>query len=360
MEGAAEATRVVRARGLTGRPPEQSIDIQLVHRIDRAAWAGFVEERESGNIFHTPEMFDALSRAEGYRPHLWAAVDARERPLALLVPVEISLMGGPLRYLTTRAVAFGSVLTVPGERGRDAVSMLLEAYSRQVSRRVMFTELRNLADVLELRPVLQERGFEFDDHLNFLIDVARPLEAIWGDVHTNARRNIRKAMRSGVLVREGETPGDVTAAYGVLRQAYARIQVPLPSSSLFHATFELLGPRGMVKVLLAEIRGVVMGALTLLMYKGVAIYWYTGSLREYSAYRPADLLVWRSLELAHRSGCRVFDFGGAGNPRIPYGVRDFKAKFGGRLVNFGRHTSIHAPTRFKLAQAGYRARRRMF
>jgi hypothetical protein len=29
-------------------------------------------------------------------------------------------------------------------------------------------------------------------------------------------------------------------------------------------------------------------------------------------------------------------------------------------VNFGRHMVIHSPARFKLAQAGYRVRRRFF
>jgi len=31
---------------------------------------------------------------------------------------------------------------------------------------------------------------------------------------------------------------------------------------------------------------------------------------------------------------------GAGKPSEKYGVRDFKAKFGGNLVNFGRNTWI--------------------
>jgi serine/alanine adding enzyme len=344
----------------TGRRAQKPTDVQLVHRLDRALWTSFVDQLEGGNIFHTPEMFEVFSRTEGYRPTLWAAVDGGARPLALFLPVEISLFGGPLRYFTTRAVAFGSVLAAPDERGRDALSMLLQTYGREVNRRVLFTELRNLADMEKLRPVLAESGFEFQDHLNFLIDLARPLEEIWGDIRPNARRNIRKAMRSEVVVRQAESLRDIDTAYGILREAYGRIRVPLPPRSLFRATYELLAPGGMVRVLLAEVEGVMIGALILLLHKGVAVYWYTGSLRDYSAFRPADLLVWRSLELGQQSGYRTFDFGGGGSPEEHYGVRDFKAKFGGDLVNFGRHTVIHSATRFKLAQAGYRVGRRFF
>jgi serine/alanine adding enzyme len=208
--------------------------------------------------------------------------------------------------------------------------------------------------------VLAESGFEFQDHLNFLIDLARPLEEIWAKIRPNARRNIRKAMRSEVVVRQADSLRDIDGAYRVLREAYGRIRVPLPPLSLFHATFELLEPGGMVRVLLAEVEEVIIGALILLIHKGVAVYWYTGSLRDYSAFRPADLLVWRSLELSQASGYRTFDFGGGGSPESHYGVRDFKAKFGGDLVNFGRNTFIHAPARYKLGQAGYRVRRRLF
>jgi serine/alanine adding enzyme len=50
----------------------------------------------------------------------------------------------------------------------------------------------------------------------------------------------------------------------------------------------------------------------------------------------------------------VMDFGGAGRPNEPYGVRDFKAKYGGRLVDFGRDVHVSAPVRLALSRAGYR------
>lgn len=333
--------------------------VRVVHELDRATWRGFVEGQSRGNIFHTPEMFDAFARTQGFRPRLWAAVDAESRPLALFVPVEIRLARGPLRYLTTRAVAYGSVLCTRDRRGHGALAVLLQRYNQHVNRSVLFTELRNMSDVQDLQPVLVNRGFGFHAHLNFLIDLMRTPRGRWAGIRPSARRSIRKAVKSNVLVREAEDLADIDVAYGVLRDAYRRLRVPLPPAPLFRSTFEVLNPLGMMRVLLAAVDGVTIGALTLLLYKDVALYWYTGMLRHYSAYRPADLLAWRSIELARQLGFRTFDFGGAGAPEKDYGVRDFKAKFGGDLVDFGRNTSIHAPLRFKLGQAGYRAWRRI-
>ncbi len=113
-----------------------------------------------------------------------------------------------------------------------------------------------------------------------------------------------------------------------------------------------------MRVLIARADGADIGVLTLLFHRTTVLYWYTGVLREYSSHRANDLLVWRALELGREAGCRALDFGGAGKPDEPYGVRDFKAKFGGQLVDFGRDVLVHAPTTFKVSEAGYRVMRR--
>jgi hypothetical protein len=45
-------------------------------------------------------------------------------------------------------------------------------------------------------------------------------------------------------------------------------------------------------------------------------------------------------------------------PNQPYGVRDFKAKYGGRLVDFGREVWVPSSLRLRIAKAGYEATRR--
>ena len=124
---------------------------------------------------------------------------------------------------------------------------------------------------------------------------------------------------------------------------YSRLRVPLPDQSIFDAAHEVLGPLGRYRMLLAKIDDQTIGVMCLLLYKDVVYYWYTGTLREHAECRAGDLLVWHAIELGHAHGCRLLDFGGAGKPDEPYGVRDFKAKYGGSLVDFGRDTWVPAP-----------------
>lgn len=73
--------------------------------------------------------------------------------------------------------------------------------------------------------------------------------------------------------------------------------------------------------------------MSLLLYKDVVYYWYTGTLREYAGHRAGDLLVWQAITDGKASGCTTLDFGGAGRPDEPYCVRDFEAEYGGQLVD---------------------------
>lgn len=335
------------------------MSLTLVNTLAEDDWRQFVNAQPQSSIFHTPEMCQAFARAPGHRYSLWAAVTESGRPLALLLPVSQTLINGPLRAWTTRAVAYGSVLCASGAESGPALAQLLAAYLRGAQSGALFTELRNTADLGELQPLLAEYGFKFEPHLNYLIDLTQSEQALWQNVRSNARRNIQKARKSGVVIEELTEPARLPEAYAVLKAVYRRLQVPLPAPQFFEAAYEILAPRRMLRIWAARLGEKTIGVLTLLLHNGVMLYWYTGTLREYSAYRANDLLVWQALEWGHREGYRLFDFGGAGRPDEPYGVRDFKAKFGGELVNYGRNLCIHSPLRFQIGQFAYRMLRRV-
>jgi len=332
--------------------------MEIIRDLDECLWREFVDRHPHSQVFHTPEMFQVFAHTKGYRPSLWAAVGLDNRPKALLLPVEITLMRGPLRSVTSRAVVYGSVLCAPGAEGREALRELLRTYRRAPDTGFLFTELRNLSDLSELQPVLEENGFVFEEHLNFILDLRRSQEEIWSNVHAAARRNIRKSRNLRVAIEEVTDPQRIPAIYTLLKAIYQRLHVPLVDASLFQSAFEILRPQGMMQILVARVENVDIGALTLLLHKDIVYYWYTGTLREFSAYRAGDLLVWHALEWGREHGCRILDFGGAGKPDEEYGVRDFKAKFGGTLVNYGRNVCVHAPLAYQLSMKVYQIARR--
>lgn len=334
--------------------------VQIVHHLSESIWRDWVLAHPQANIFHTPEMAQVYARAMGYTPRFWAAVDADGVPLALFLPVEVTVFGGLLRPLTTRAILYGSVLCAPGPAGRAALDALLRVYRRQMRGRVLFTELRNLSDLSDVQPTLADNGFVYEGHLNYLIDLARPVEEIMQGIGARTRKNIRRALRDEQMqVIEANQREQVGICYELLQKTYRAAQVPLADRSLFEAAFDVLYPKGMVKFLLVKVGEAYAAGSVELVFKDTIYGWYGGLDRAFSNHNPNELLTWYILEWGARNGFKVYDFGGAGKPDEEYGVREFKAKFGGELVNFGRNTCVHSPLLLKWSIWGYKIYRRM-
>lgn len=328
-------------------------EFRVVTDLDEDVWRSFVESIPAGGIFQTPEMYRVFDRAHLHEPALWAAIDGNGEPAAMFLAVDVSVLKPkPLRYMSTRTVVFGGPVMRAGSDGARAMETLLDGYQSRSSVS-MFTEFRNVVDTSEAQPILEAKGARFEDHLNFMLDLDGSMENAWDRVKSSAQRNIRKARKGGVKVERVTDLARMDEVYEILRSTYQRIQVPLPDKSLFDAAFELLSPRNELFVLGASLGNEMIGALFLLLHGETATYWYTGSLMEYSKLRANDLLVWEGMETAAEAGATVFDFGGAGKPDEDYGVRDFKSKFGGELVNYGRNVMVHSPLRLKISTAAY-------
>jgi lipid II:glycine glycyltransferase (peptidoglycan interpeptide bridge formation enzyme) len=332
---------------------------RVLNSLEETVWRRFVDEHPQGNVFHTPEMFQVFAQAKSYRPTLWATMSDNGKVLALLLPVQIALMRGVFQRLTSRAVAYGSVLCAAGVESRQALVELLQAHSHSVKSQVLFTELRNLSDMSDIQATLEAQGFVYEEHLNYLIALNRSLNDVMQSIGSRTRKNIRRGLRRGqVVIEEVSRLEQVTVCYELLAKTYAQAQVPLADRSLFEAAFKVLYPKDMVKFLLAQVDDAYIATSVELIYKDVIYGWYGGTDRRYSQYVPNELLMWHILSWGVENGYRLYDFGGAGKPDEDYGVRNFKAKFGGKLVCFGRNTCVHTPRLLWLSEQGYRIMRR--
>jgi len=329
--------------------------MDIVNALPESTWKSYVRNHPHGNIFHTPEMFQVFSQTKGHSPELWAALDRESQPLALFMPVRVSIVGGLLMRMTTRAVSYGSVLCNADNRGREALAVLLEAYKRKIRRRVLFTELRNVSDLRPLQPVLDKAGFAFQEHINFLVDLNCSKSELMDRLGRRTRKHIRSALKNRrVVIEEVGHKNDVKTCFLLLNKSYRHAGVYLADQSLFETAFKVLHSKGMVRFLLARVDGRPVATSIELLYKDTITGWYGGIDREFSRYNPNELLTWHIFAWGIDNQYRQYDFGGAGDPAEEYGVRDFKAKFKGERVRFGRNVCVHTPGLLLLSKLGYR------
>lgn len=332
--------------------------IEILRSLPADEWAEFVAKHPHGNVFHTPEMFEVFRQTKGFAPQIWATRQDG-RILALFPVTVIWLIDGLLRSFSTRSVAFGSVLYTDDEEGRRGLRHLLEVYRRERGREVLFTEMRNLSDLTPAQSILNAEAFTFQDHMNYLIDLNLKEEEIFGRIGAKTRKHIRRGVsRKDVRIRTIESRDGLCEFYELLSKTYRHAGVPLSDCSLFQAALDVLGPKKMVRFSMAYVGDVPVAASADLLYKRVMYGWYGAVDRDYWKFTPNEVLTWDLLKWGSENGFHVYDFGGAGNPNEKYGVRDFKAKFGGTRVQYGRNVCVHSPAMLTVCRQAYNIARK--
>ena len=86
---------------------------------------------------------------------------------------------------------------------------------------------------------------------------------------------------------------------------------------------------------------------------GTVYEWFECGLNaQYKDQYPSVMATYAGIQLAHQSGCKRYDMMGAGEPGVPYGVRDFKAEFGGQSVEHGRFLCVCKPMLYSIGKWG--------
>ena len=337
------------------------VKIEVTNSQDIKQWSEFVYNHPQGNIFQTPEMAEVYRRTKNYEPISLAAIDeGTNEMVGVLLIVLVRVKSGFLGDFFTRSVIHGGPLVVEGEKGVIALKALMEHHDKKVQKNVMYTMIRNLYDTTFLSSALEDAGYTYEEHLNFLIGLNRPEEEIWRDIHKPRRKGINRAANKGVVIEEMQDKKFIPIFYGIVEETYKNARVPLADISLVESAFDILVPKNMAKFYIAKYEDTIIGTRLVTIYKKVVFDWYAGALINYLRMYVSEALVWHILKEGANNGYFTFDFGGAGNPNEEYGVREFKRRFGGEMVNFGRYRKIHSPVKMKFAEKGFSIYRKMF
>lgn len=330
-----------------------SQNLRVTDSIDCQKWEDFVLNHPNGNIFQTPDMHEVYRRTKNYEPIALAVLDESNEIVALTQAVVIKEMGGPLGIFSARAVIQGGPLYIEGNVGKEALCMLMEQYNSTAGKKAIYTNIRNMWDTTEIFDILKDAGYEYEEHLNILIDINKSIDELWGNLHKSRRNGISKCFRLGIMVEEVKDINSMPQIYDVLEETYLHAKLPLADITLFESAFAVLGPKNMVRYWVAKDHEKIIGVILTLVCQDVIFDWYSGASRDALKLRPNDVLPWHAIEWGCNNKLDIFDFGGAGKPDEEYGVRVFKRRFGGDEINHGRYNKIHSGIKKSIATMGF-------
>lgn len=338
-----------------GEPYQISTATQLTTELD-AEVSAFLANCPGFHYFQSPRYADVCRSSPKLTP---GYIIARENSVVvgvLLYVRQVQLTGPVTSFLSARTLIWAGPVVRNDEPA--IVNELLHFYVH-TSPTTLYTQVRNLSDTSTYTNPFVRHGFRYDPHLTIHVDLTRSETELWQDVSTKRRNQIRRAQKEGCVAEEQPSLPALRASYAILKAVYQRARLPLPDCSHFEALYQQADAHSGLRLFTVSWQGEIIGCMFCLAYGTWLFDYYAGAYSHHYKKYPNDLLPWWVFTWAKEKGFTHFDFGGAGKPGIPYGVRDYKKQFGGELVSYGRYERTQYPRLFAVVTKAFRLWQRL-
>lgn len=174
-----------------------------------------------------------------------------------------------------------------------------------------------------------------------IIDIQADEEQILARMKQKTRYNIRLAEKKGVTVRPWD---DLAAFHQMMLVTGGRDGFGVHSLEYYQRAYELMHPKQMCEILLAEYEGKALAALFVACNGNRAYYLYGASTEAERNRMPTYLLQWKAMKWAKERGREEYDLWGVPDENEAtletnfearhdglWGVYRFKRGFGGKL-----------------------------
>ena len=317
--------------------------ILLGNDINRKVWAAFVASHPQGNIFQTPEMYDVYACAEHVTPMAIAAVEGDEI-VGILVAQYMTNGGALASWITARSIITGGPLAKDNDPA--IIQALIDAYKKQLPCKTIYSEIRPIYPMNDM-PRWKRVG-----HYNLVMRLEKTEEELFEQMHKERRRNVNQAIKAGLTFQELTTADEIQQVVALIEKTYRRKHVPIGYLNMFDKVQGILRDYAhFFGCYTAE--GQMIAGQVRLCYGTLVYAWFAGSDEDFFKLRPNDFTMWNVIRWAREKGYKEFDFGGGGEPGKPYGVRDYKLKYGCDMFDYGRYILAHRPLTYLAAATAY-------
>lgn len=314
----------------------------------------FLKNHPYNTIFQSPDYYNFYLQLKNLKPIYFISRDKDHNIAGVLLAVIIREKMGILSFLSSRCVIYGGPIVKKDDV--KIISAILEALNKYIGSKALFTQFRNFRIwPEEAQKIFQNRNFVLRERLNLILDLTN-LEKLKAGFNAGRRRQLKKALAAGASITIAENLADVAQLYSILNRLYkTKVRKPLPDFSYFEQFFNLLMKNEKGIILLVKADGKIIGGIVspITPENTISELYVCGLDKEYPYYYPSIVATWAAMEYGHKNNLKQFDFMGLGKPDTPYGVREFKLRFGGTQVNYGRFARRNNKVLYAIAEFGY-------
>ena len=142
-----------------------------------------------------------------------------------------------------------------------------------------------------------------------LLDLSPDLDSLIAGMRMTTRKNLRRALRRGVTVREGAA-SDVETFRQLMWTLCERLGTSPtpPQKDFFEHLWRVFQPSGFARLFVAEFEGRVVSATITFPFGDTVRAWKIGWAGDHAKLYPNVLLHWEIIRWSKQNGYRFFDF----------------------------------------------------
>ena len=288
------------------------------------------------NWFQTEECF-SFYKSLGFIEPFWCSVERNGVEKGRMVGY-IQKDGGKLKQFFSRRAIINGGPMLANDITEDELTELLTKCKRQLKKKAIYVESRNFNDYSPFKDIFARAGFVYEPHYNFHVDTSSH-EIVDANMGKSRKRDVKTSLRDGAVVEDHPTLDEVRKFYSVLEHLYrTKVKTPLFPFSFFEKLYQ----SSFGRFLLVKYNDGIIGGTVCVCGDDTMYEWFAcGEDGIYKNIYPSTVATYAGIRYAAEHGYARFDMMGAGAPGDGgYGVRDFKAKFGGQLVEHGRFKCV--------------------
>ncbi len=143
-----------------------------------------------------------------------------------------------------------------------------------------------------------------------ILDLRMELDEIFKSLHaTSVRQRIRRAERDNLQFRIADGEQELKKFYDLEIRVRRKKGLPPPPYRFYYNIWKYLKPLGFFFLPVVEYENKIIAAAIVLNYKSKFYLEYSASDDKYLKYSPNQLLIWKTIAMAHQQGAESYDFG---------------------------------------------------
>lgn len=193
------------------------------------------------------------------------------------------------------------------------------------------------------------RRFEFE------LSLDKPEDDLWRAMEHKRRKNINKAKRMGVIIRDASDCQGICSLRGLQGDSSVRIVARGGKDITFKGDRDsdpvnvLLGS-GLARIMCAELNNEVVSAGLFTCFNGLVYHTLSGHSNSALETQAPTLLLWETIRQFKSEGARRFNFGGckaeaSREGHSEHGIYEYKRAFGGEMLECTSGTKVLRRTR---------------